>query len=1004
VKIGLPVLLENVEESIDAVIDPILTRQTYQVGARTVLRLGDNEIDYDKNFRFFITTKLPNPHFMPELQIKVTIVNFTVTQKGLEEQLLVDVVRHEQDVLEQRADKTVVEIAEGKEQLKAIEARILDLLASSTGMILDNELLINALGDAKVTSTNVAQNLEMAEKTKKEIDGVRDRYRPVATRGSLIYTVISLISGIEHMYQYSLDFFKRLFGQTLKNTEPSTDIEKRCATLLPAITRDTYNTVCRGLFERDKQLFSFMMVAEIFRASGDIKDNEWSYFLRGSAGEKLAEDGDWPEWSTEGVWNDVLALCELEAFSELKDEIAAHDADWKKWAASDDAYKQVPGKFGSASEWHQLLVVRAFREDLLIYGMNTVIGAKLGKVFTESPPFDLEASFRDSSTIAPIIFLLTAGSDPTSTFTEFAEKQGFGDKKHMLSLGQDQGVKAKEMIETACAHGEWVYLQNCHVYASWMPELERILEGIMMRDVKKEFRLWLTTMPTKDFPALVLQSGVKVTKEPPKGLKANLKDSFLQEVTPELWDNCKNANAWKRLLFSLAFFHAVIQERRKYGALGWNVPYEWNQSDFSASIKSLHSYLSDYDQVPWPALRYMIGVINYGGRVTDFLDARCVQSLLAKFFHETVLAEGAFKITADGLYQIPADVSDINTVKKYLDDLPPYETPELFGLHANADITSNRNSSRRQLDTILSVQPRAAGGDGVNPDDKVFDIASRFVERLPALIDMATANEETYRVTDDGTMVSLGTVCMQEIEVFNRIASNLRSTLLMLQKAIKGQVVMDAILEHMYNSFLIGKVPDNWHTGSYLSKKPLASWFDDTLNRIEFLRDWNDNGPPASFWISGFFFPQGFLTGVLQTHSRTFKMPIDDITFKSNVTHANTYDQLEGLQETGVCIHGLFMEGARWNAEKGAIDESRRGELFTNVPVIWLEPVPRSAVQLNNPSMYNCPLYKTTERKGALSTTGLSTNFVLSMQLPTGAAENAHWVQRGVALLCMLDN
>ena len=1004
IKVGLPVLLENVEETLDAVIDPVLLRQTYRSQGRTILKLGDQEVDYDENFKFYITTKLPNPHYMPELQIRVTILNFTVTQKGLEEQLLADVVRFERADLEQRADRTVVEIADGKAQLKDIEERILSLLASSTGNILDNETLINTLADAKKTSESVTQALEVSEATQRDITAARDRYRPVATRGSLIYTVIAEISGIDHMYQYSLEFFKRLFLQTLHKTEQSDVVEHRVATLLPAVTLDSYNTICRGLFEKDKQLFVFLMVSHIRRESGEISQEEWSFFLKGSEGQRVLDfDEHWPEWTTENAWNDIAYLSTIRGMEEVKNMISDSEADWGKWVQSDTAATEFPSGAKSLSPWHKLLLLRVFREDLVLYGVTSVVGHYLGKAFTESPNFDLEASFQDSTNISPIIFVLSPGTDPTATFSEFAEKKGFGEKKLMLSLGQDQGPKAQDMINSASRSGYWVYLQNCHVYASWMPSLERILEDIMLREVHKDFRLWLTTMPTTAFPVLVLQSGIKVTKEPPRGLKANIKDSFLLEVTPELWDSCKNPRPWKRLLFSLTYLHAIIQERRKFGPLGWNIPYEWNQSDFSASVKSLFTYVSNYDTVQWPALKYMIGVINYGGRVTDFLDSRCLQTIMMKFFNPDVVGEGVFPVTSSGVYCIPAEVNDINTVKEYLGNLPPFETPELFGLHPNADITYNRSTSRKQLDTVLSIQPRSKSSGSMSTDDKVLNIAIDFQSRIPALINKKKGHEDTYRITESGAMTSLGTVVSQEVDVFNRINEKLQSTLTKLQRAIKGEVVMDARLESMYTAFLLGKVPEIWHEGGYLSLKGLASWMDDTINRIEFLRDWNDNGPPLSYWVPGFFFPQGFLTGVLQTHSRTYKIPIDDIKFRTHVLAAKSPEEIVDAPETGVYVHGLFLEGATWNRETMTLDESTKGELFVSMPLVWLEPVLRSEAT-DRVDTYSCPLYKTSSRAGALSTTGLSTNYVLSLDLPAGSRPTSHWIMRGVAMLCMLDD
>jgi dynein heavy chain len=113
-----------------------------------------------------------------------------------------------------------------------------------------------------------------------------------------------------------------------------------------------------------------------------------------------------------------------------------------------------------------------------------------------------------------------------------------------------------------------------------------------------EYRLWLTSMPSRNFPVPVLQSGIKLTNEPPKGLKANLKRTF-NEVTEEDYEGCTKPREYKKLLFALAYFHAVILERRKYGAIGWNIPYEWMNSDFVTSKTQLKMYLDEQPETPY---------------------------------------------------------------------------------------------------------------------------------------------------------------------------------------------------------------------------------------------------------------------------------------------------------------------------------------------------------------------------------------------------------------------
>ncbi|CAD2215821.1 Microtubule-binding stalk of dynein motor/ATP-binding dynein motor region/Dynein heavy chain region D6 P-loop domain/Dynein heavy chain AAA lid domain/Dynein heavy chain C-terminal domain containing protein, putative [Angomonas deanei] len=1010
IRMGLPVLLENVEESLDAALDSVLLRQTYRSQGRLLLKLGDSEVDYDPNFRFYITTKLPNPSYLPELQIKVTIVNFTVTPIGLANQLLADVVRYEFAELEQRADKTVLDISNGKNELKQTEDKILHLLTSFTGNILDNEQLVNTLQGAKVTSESVSEALRVAEETQKDIEIARNRYRPVARRGSVVYSVISDLAGLDHMYQNSLEFFKTLFTLTLQQTEKKDVVEERVAVLLPAVTLRSYKTICRGLFERDKLVFAFLLFSGVTRQDGVVREDEWNFFLKGSDGRKYADpDTDpSPTWMPAVVWNEVTALSQvLPEFKTLRDDILDNESEWKQWYENDKAYAEYPTAVENFTSWRQLLVLRVFREDLLNYGMPLVITESLGKEFTESPAFDLEGCFTDSTPSAPIVFILTPGTDPTQLFSEFAERKGFASRKLMLSLGQDQGGKAAEMIRRGSTEGLWVYLQNCHVYTSWIPSLERILEEITQKEIHRDFRLWLTTMPVATFPVLLLQSCVKVVKEPPKGLKANLRDTLAMNVTDDIWnDRPQNATVWKRMILSLTYFHAVIQERRRFGPLGWNIAYEWNQSDYKASLMSLDAYIgADEPQLPWDALRYMVGVINYGGRVTDFLDTRCLNTILKGFFDDGVLEPKQFNITQDGVYHIPSVVDTLSEIHESLAELPPFEGPELFGLHSNADITFNKTAARRQLQSMRAMQPRRKGAVGATPEDNVLQIVTEFERRLPELIDREAAHPDTYRLTEDGTMISLGTVAGQEIDVFNGIILKLRRLLTQLKRGIKGVVVMSVELEEMFDSILAGQVPESWSAGSYLSRKPLASWFDDTLNRVEFFRDWNDNGAPLSFWISGFFFPQGFLTGVLQTYCRDNKVPIDDVKFKTNLTH---YEQTEDipneLKAPGVYIHGLFLEGAGLDIRGGHLVESRKGELYFNSPVIHLEPV-RSSVQTATDSTYVCPVYKTSARVGTLSTTGLSTNFVTSLEVQSGSQGNPqHWIKRGVAFLCMLDD
>lgn len=274
-------------------------------------RLGDSDVDYDPNFRFYMTTKMPNPHYMPDVCIKVTIVNFTVTAKGLEDQLLGDVVRKERSDLEEQKDRLLVSISNDKKQLQDLEDKVLKLLKESEGNILDDEVLINTLKNSKLTSGVIQGRVKEAEVTEKEINAAREQYRCVATRGSILYFVIADLALIDSMYQYSLTYFTQLFNYCIDVSEKSDDLAVRLDTLTKYITEFMYGNVSRGLFEEHKMIFSFLICTSILRNSGEIGAAEWNFLLRGAAGLIMTDKSlpnPAPDWIGPHVWTNVRAL------------------------------------------------------------------------------------------------------------------------------------------------------------------------------------------------------------------------------------------------------------------------------------------------------------------------------------------------------------------------------------------------------------------------------------------------------------------------------------------------------------------------------------------------------------------------------------------------------------------------------------------------------------------------------------------------------------------------
>lgn len=246
----------------------------------------------------------------------------------------------------------------------------------------------------------------------------------------------------------------------------------------------------------------------------------------------------------------------------------------------------------------------------------------------------------------------------------------------------------------------------------------------------------------------------------------------------------------------------------------------------------------------------------------------------------------------------------------------------------------------------------------------------------------------------------MNTVLVQELGRFNKLMTVLKSSLVDVQRAIKGEVVMSEALEKMANSFFDGKVPQMWHKVSYPSLKPLAGWVADLLARLQMFQKWLDNGSPGVYWISGFFFTQSFLTGTMQNFARKYTIAIDELAFDFEVK-ADVDPTSNTEAPDGCYIHGLFLEGSRWCLKTNVITEPYKRQLTSVFPVIWLKPQEKTKI-LHDKLVYNCPVYKQSLRQGVLTTTGKSSNFVLPIRLPSTKPEK-HWVKRGVAFLCQLN-
>jgi dynein heavy chain len=984
VSMGEIVLIENIEESVDPVLDPIVGRNTIKKGRS--IKIGDKEVEYNPNFRLILHTKLANPHYKPEMQAQTTLINFTVTRDGLEDQLLAAVVAKERPDLEQLKANLTRQQNEFKITLKQLEDSLLARLSAAQGNFLGDYALVENLETTKRTAIEIEEKVREAKITEVKINEARELYRPAAARASLLYFILNDLNVIHPLYVFSLKAFSVVFEQAIDRSEPAEEVKQRVINLIDCITYSVFVYTSRGLFERDKLIFTAQMTFLVLLMEKDINPVELDFLLRYPAVPGLVSPVD---FLSNLSWGGIKALSNMEEFKNLDRDIEGSAKRWKKFVESEVPEKEkFPQEWKNKAALQKLCMMRALRPDRMTYAIKTFVEEKLGTKYVEGRSIEFAKSFEESGPGIPIFFILSPGVDPLKDVEKLGQKLGFATDNgnfHNISLGQGQEMVAENAMDLAAKEGHWVILQNVHLVARWLSSLEKKLEQYSLEG-HPNYRVFISAEPasTRDthiIPQGILEAAIKITNEPPTGMMANLHKA-LDNFNQDTLEMCAREAEFKSILFSLCYFHAVVCERRKFGPQGWNRVYPYNVGDLTISVNVLYNYLEANSKVPWEDLRYLFGEIMYGGHITDDWDRRLCRTYLEEYMNPSMM-DGELYL-APG-FPIPPN-NDYRGYHTYIDENLPAESPNLYGLHPNAEIEFLTQTSDNLFRTVFEMQPRDAGsgaGGGVSRDEKIKALLDDIVSNLPELFQMSEimgkvpAEERTPYVI----------VAFQECERMNNLTSELRRSLKELDLGLKGELTITAAMESLGNSLFLDIVPESWAKRAYPSLYGLSQWYADMLQRVKELESWtNDFQLPAAVWLAGFFNPQSFLTAIMQQMARKNEWPLDKMCLQCDVTKKNKEDMGSAPRE-GAYVHGLFMEGARWDTQTGMINESRLKELAPPMPVMFIKAIPVDRQETRN--MYECPVYKTKQR---------GPTFVWTFNLKT-REKPAKWTLGGVALL-----
>ena len=766
-----------------------------------------------------------------------------------------------------------------------------------------------------------------------------------------------------------------------------------------------------------------MLTFRILLKAGKIIPRELSFLIEGKKGELEEVSATTKEILKDYQIANVKGLEELEIFTGLLDIISSNSEStyWRKWLKDEKAEESdMPKSQAKLTEFQKLLVIKALRPDRITSAITNYIRENMGDKYIESTTFDMAATFKETSALTPIFFVLFPGIDPTKDVEELGATMDKSIAKGTfinIPMGQGQEDRANKMLEECAKEGKWIMLQNLHLMSKWIKRFENDLERVS-QTAHPNFRCFISSepppLPTLDIiPEPILQASIKVSNEAPQDLKANMKRAFGNFNQARL-DSCSKKNEFKAILFSLCFFHSLIIGRIKFGAIGWSTKYNFNEGDLQICADVLNNYLEKYEKVPYEDLRYLYGEIMYGGHITDNWDRRTNNAYLKTLIKPELLTGANL---AKNFKSPDPSKFNYDQYMKYINDKLPPESPILFYLHPNAEISYLTSQGQYVFNSILDIQgggssssneekeddkkKKQGGGGGNKPKvDPMMESIKRYADRLKEKNTFSISTLRQKAQSGGRSPTPYEIVAFQECERLNSIFSSCLKSLEDLEKGLNGELNMTDEMESLMQSIKYNKLPGSWDTAAgYPSKKPLSFWFDDLLKRHDQMDEWtNDLKTPKCLNITLLCNPMSFITAVKQQTARQKVLPLDDLDTMTEITNM-TEDMVKDYPpDGGVYLTGMFLQGAKWEDSNpdapGFLTEMVNKELDPKIPVMHV-----FAVELKNKNTvgyYECPVYYTTARGGTFI-------FTAYLKMESEETDPIQWILAGVALILSTD-
>ncbi|CAL1541204.1 unnamed protein product [Lymnaea stagnalis] len=973
VRFGKTLIVQEVD-GVEPVLFPLLRGDLTAQGPRYVVQIGEKTIDYNEEFRLFLTTRNPSPEIPPDAAAIITEVNFTTTRAGLTGQLLANTLQNEKPELELRKTELLKQEEDLKIQLAKLESSLLEELANAKGNILENKELLDSLNKTKASSITITDSLVESVRLQTSLDQERNTYLALAESGSCLYFVISDLAKMNNMYRFSLAAFLRLFQRTLQSKHDGSGTELRLKTLSSKLVMMVYEYVCRSLFKADRMMFAMHMV---HGCKPDLfEENEWEAFTGMLVADVKGDSGRTPSWVDEERHAALAAF--KTNFPRLYQSLDMEDTGlWSNFARSSQCEQEFPTAIErKITLFQQVLITQATRPDRLISAMGLFACRALGMSL---PDMHTNQAHQSGTPIRH-----TNQAHQSQEFQDLASETIGFERYPQVAMGQGQAEVAMKLLHDCSKNGNWLCLKNLHLVTAWLPALEKEINTMQPHN---DFRLWLTSEVHPKFPTILLQSSLKVTYEAPPGVKRNLMRTY-EGWTPEYV--ARGGNVLRsQALFALAWFHAVMQERRMYIPQGWTKFYEFSTSDLRAGADIIDRLCKGGHDIQWQFIHGLFEFAIYGGRVDNPLDMGVMVSYLKQFFNGSIISPqnkgkrlGPLKMAAS---------TNIRDYIEIIEALPEFDKPSYFGLPENIERSAQRMTSMSVISQLRVLQRSDAKANKFDKDVWATELGPilnlwKKVNQGHNLIQTKVIAPSEKASNESPVLTFI------KLESYNaiKLVQSVHASLAALSKVIRGTQLLTSDVQMLAAALLNQETPLNW----------LSKW-DGPEDPVQYLRGLVTRAAAIQTWVeraesgallretldlSDLFRPDTFLNALRQQTAREMKCSMDSLKFA-----CSWRGSIQGARTT-IKIGGLMIEGCTFDGSRLS-ENQRDSPTVAAIPPCTVSWIPKDSTDpYGIEETISLPIYYSSTRD----------RIVIRLDVPCGGNVD-QWLQTGAALFLKND-